>query len=154
MPITDIKLLDQGYLRRIKKLKNFCRQIIDQCWHTYEPAEISLVLGKDVLVRELNLKYRGIDSTTNVLSFENTEKPIKGQVWLAGDIIIGYRTVVKEAREQGKTFESHFAHLLIHGSLHLQGYDHLEEKQAQEMEALETRLMKKMGYEDPYKDVI
>ena len=74
-------------------------------------------------------------------------------VWLAGDIIVAYETVLKEAKNQDKTFEAHLAHLLIHGTLHLQGYDHIVENEALKMEKLETKLMKSLGYEDPYKDV-
>ena len=76
-----------------------------------------------------------------------------GSINMAGDIIVAYETVLKESRMQNKSFEAHLAHLLIHGTLHLQGYDHLEEKEAQKMEKLETKLMKSLGYDDPYKDV-
>lgn len=154
MPDIAIQQLDQRYTRRIKKLRFFCRRIIAYAWQEYEPAEISLVLADDFFVHELNFKYRNKDCATNVLSFETSNRPVKGQIWLAGDIVIAYETVLNESKAQNKTFESHLAHLLIHGTLHLQGYDHLTEKQAQKMEQLETKLMSELGYEDPYKDVI
>lgn len=154
MPETDIQLSDKRYSRRVQKVKTFCARLVEHAWHSQEPAEISLVLADDSFVHDLNFRYRGKDCATNVLSFETGHKPPKGQLWLAGDIIVAYETVLKESKAQGKTFESHLAHLLIHGTLHLQGYDHLEEKQAQKMERLETKLMKQLGYEDPYKDVI
>ena len=81
-----------------------------------------------------------------MLSFEN-EPP------LAGDIVVAYGVTKAEAKAQGKTFAAHLAHLLTHGALHLQGYDHLTDRQAQKMEKLETKLMKKLGYADPYKGV-
>ncbi len=149
-----VQQLDRRYFSRLKKPQAFCRSVVKAAWREEGPAEVSVVLADDVFVHDLNFRYREKDCSTNVLSFENAERPPKGFVWLAGDIIIAYETVLKEARAQGKTFESHFAHLLIHGTLHLQGYDHLEEKQAQKMERLEKKIMKKMGYDDPYKDVI
>ena len=144
---------DRRYTKRVKKLNSFCRYVIQSAWRSYTPAEVSLVLADDVFVHQLNYQYRHKDSPTNVLSFETKEKPEKGMVWLAGDIIVAYETVLKESRIQNKSFEAHLAHLLIHGTLHLQGYDHLEEKEAQKMEKLETKLMKSLGYDDPYKDV-
>ena len=112
-----------------------------------------MVLADDEFVHQLNREYRGKDCPTNVLSFENADKPPKGQTWLAGDIVVAYQTVAREAAAQGKTFEAHLAHLLIHGTLHLQGYDHLTEKQARVMETTETELMHSLGYNDPYQDV-
>ena len=118
-----------------------------------EAAEISLVLADDDFVHILNRDYRGKDKPTNVLSFENADKPPQGQPWLAGDIIIAYQTVLKEAKDQDKTFCAHLAHLLIHGTLHLQGYDHLNARQAKKMESLETKIMKNLGYQDPYQNM-
>ena len=81
-----------------------------------------------------------------MLSFEN-EPP------LVGDIVVAYGVTKDEAKAQGKTFLAHLAHLLTHGALHLQGYDHLTDKHAQKMERLETKLMKKLGYPNPYNGV-
>lgn len=154
MPNIVIQQLDRRYSRRVKKVQSFCKRIIEYAWHSHEPAEISLVLANDFFIHELNFKYRQKDCATNVLSFETNDRPRCGQIWLAGDIVVSYDTVLKEAKGQCKTFESHLAHLLIHGTLHLQGYDHLKEDQAQKMEQLEIKLMCNLGYEDPYKDVI
>ena len=153
MPEIDIQVRDRRYYLHKIRLKTFCRHIIQSAWQGYEPAEVSLVLADDDFVHVLNRDYRGKDKPTNVLSFENPDKPPKGQPWMAGDIIVAYQTVLKEAKAQNKTFEAHLAHLLIHGTLHLQGYDHLNIKQAQKMEKLETKIMASLGYPDPYKDV-
>ncbi len=150
----EIQVQDKRFYFRKWRLKTFCKQIIQSAWQEKRASEVSLVLADDDFVQVLNRDYRGKDCPTNVLSFENAEKPPKGQTWLAGDIIVAYQTVVREAKDQGKSFEAHLAHLLIHGTLHLQGYDHLTEKQAQVMEKLETDIMQKLGYEDPYKDVV
>ncbi len=148
-----IQQLDKRYSRRVSAVQAFCKKIIQSAWSSYTPAEVSLVLADDDFVHDLNFRYRGKDSSTNVLSFETGNPPQKGFLWLAGDIIVAYETVLKEAKAQEKTFEAHLAHLLIHGTLHLQGYDHLNEKEAVKMESLEKKIMKSLGYENPYKDV-
>jgi probable rRNA maturation factor len=95
--------------------------------------------------RELNKAYRGKDYATNVLTFVYDEEPP-----LSGDVVICAPVVEREAAEQGKDLLSHYAHLAIHAALHLQGYDHETDAEAEEMEALETALMLKLRYPDPY----
>lgn len=95
--------------------------------------------------RELNRDYRGKDYATNVLTFPLTEEP-----WLIGDIILCAPVVAREAQEQGLTLEAHYAHLTVHGILHMHGYDHIEEAQAELMESLESAIMIKLGFADPY----
>lgn len=153
MPEIAIQQIDKRFSRKVRALHAFSKRIISFVWEKYEPSEISLVLADDSFIQDLNLRYRGKDSPTNVLSFEDGHPPKDGDLWLAGDIIVSYDTVLKEARLSGKTFEAHYAHLLIHGALHLQGYDHIDEKDALQMEAKEVYFMKKLGYEDPYKDM-
>lgn len=153
MPDIYIQQTDKRYSKRVRKLHLFCRKIIKTAWHSHLPAEVSLVLADDAFIHQLNYQYRGKDMPTNVLSFETGNVPPRGVLWLAGDIIIAYETVLKEAKAQNKTFEAHLAHLLVHGALHLQGYDHLEEKEAQKMEKLEVKLMNLLGFDNPYKDV-
>ncbi len=95
--------------------------------------------------RELNATYRGKDYATNVLTFPLTEEP-----HLIGDIVICAPVVEKEAKSQHKTIEAHYAHLTVHGILHLHGYDHETEPQAELMEGLETAIITKLGYPSPY----
>ena len=95
--------------------------------------------------RQLNSMYRGKDYATNVLTFPLTEEP-----YLMGDIIICAPVVEAEAASQGKSLESHYAHLTVHGILHLHGYDHETEPQAELMEGLETAIVTKLGYPSPY----
>lgn len=95
--------------------------------------------------RELNKTYRGKDYATNVLTFVYDDT-----VPLSGDVVICAPVVAREAAEQGKELLSHYAHLAIHAALHMQGYDHETETEAEEMEALETALMLKLRYPDPY----
>ena len=153
MPDIDIQVRTRRFYLHVPRLKAFCTHVIRTAWQGIEPAEVSLVLADDAFIHILNRDYRGKDCPTNVLSFENAEKPPAGQPWLAGDIIVAYQTVAREARAQGKSFSAHLAHLLVHGTLHLQGYDHLTARQAKPMETLEVKIMKQLGYPDPYLNV-
>ena len=101
---------------------------------------------------DLNLTYRGKDKPTNVLSFPFECPPGVEDFPLLGDLIICRQVVEQEASEQQKTLESHWAHMVIHGSLHLLGYDHIEDAEAEEMEALEKEFMQALNFPDPYKD--
>lgn len=97
----------------------------------------------------LNLQYRGRDYATNVLSFE-ADLPPGIDLPLIGDLVICAPVVAREAAEQGKKPNDHWAHLTIHGTLHLLGFDHIEDAEADEMEALETRILAGLGIADPY----
>ncbi len=100
--------------------------------------------------RELNQQYRGKDYATNVLSFP-FEAPPGVDLGLLGDLVICAGVVEREAREQNKSREAHWAHLVIHGMLHLQGYDHQEPDEAETMENLEVHLLAELGFPDPYR---
>ena len=120
--------------------------------------EISLLYTDDGHIQELNRDFREKDKPTNVLSFPDTplsnEALAQSAIWqeplLLGDIAIAKETLIREAEEQRKSFEAHFSHLLLHGILHLLGYDHIEDDEAEEMEALEIKLLAKMGIDNPY----
>ena len=98
--------------------------------------------------RELNRAYRDRDYATNVLSF-GYDKPKRGQV-LTGDLVLCAPVLRREARAQGKALSAHVAHLTVHGALHLQGHDHQSPSAAARMEALEKRILAKLGFPDPY----
>ena len=112
-------------------------------------AELSVVLTDDAEQRDLNRDWRGIDKSTNVLSFPQIEPfaPVSG---ILGDIILARETLVREAEEQGVSFEDHFTHLVVHGFLHLLGYDHMDDDEALVMEGLETQILASLGVADPY----
>lgn len=97
----------------------------------------------------LNLTYRGKDKPTNVLSFP-FECPDEVELALLGDLVICRQVVEREAEEQEKPLMAHWAHMIVHGSLHLLGYDHIEDDEAEEMESLETEIMLGLGFTDPY----
>lgn len=118
------------------------------------PAELAIVLADDSAIRALNRKWRGRNAPTNVLSFPAAGvpgggKPRKGPPYI-GDIVIAYQTTAREAAAEGKPFEHHLSHLAIHGFLHLLGYDHETDREAEVMEALERRILKRLAVPDPY----
>ncbi|MDM7323305.1 MAG: rRNA maturation RNase YbeY [Gammaproteobacteria bacterium] len=100
----------------------------------------------------LNQQYRGKNYATNVLSFP-LEFPLETGIPYIGDIVICPEVVAREALDQGKPIEAHYAHLTVHGVLHLLGYDHETEEEAVEMETLETRILAGLGYPDPYQSI-
>ena len=112
-------------------------------------AELSIVLTDDAEQRTLNREWRGIDKSTNVLSFPQIE-PFGPVIGLLGDIILARETLAREANEQGIAFEDHFTHLVVHGFLHLLGYDHMDDDEALAMESLETQILASLGVADPY----
>tara|TARA_R110002050_G_scaffold8396_5_gene30811 strand:- start:905 stop:1390 length:486 start_codon:yes stop_codon:yes gene_type:complete len=120
---------------------------IEKCDH----FELSICFTNDAEIQKLNKDYRDKDKPTNVLSFPNeplSDKPDR-QI-LLGDIIFSIDTIEKEANEQGKLFADHLSHLTIHGFLHLLGYDHIDQEQAQQMESQEIKILSLLGMHNPY----
>lgn len=117
-----------------------------------QEAEVTIRIVDEAESNDLNLTYRGKDKPTNVLSFPFECPPGVENFPLLGDLIICRQVVEQEASEQQKMLESHWAHMVIHGSLHLLGYDHIEDAEAEEMEALEKEFMQALNFPDPYKD--
>lgn len=112
-------------------------------------SEVSLLFTNDEHIRNLNLGWRDRDKATNVLSFANNDAG-KAFSALLGDIVLAQETIAREANEQDKTFDDHLTHLIIHGFLHLLGYDHLEDDEAEAMEKLEISVLRGLGIADPY----
>lgn len=111
------------------------------------PAEFCVRFVGEEEGHELNKTYRGKDYATNVLTFDYQHKPLA-----QADIVICTPVLVREAKEQNKSFRAHLAHLLVHSTLHAQGWDHETDEEAEEMEAREREIMKAMGFPDPYSD--
>lgn len=112
-------------------------------------AELSIVLLDDAEQQVLNKQWRQIDKPTNVLSFPQIE-PFSPVLGLLGDITLARETLEREAAELNKSFTDHFTHLVVHGFLHILGYDHIEESDALVMEGLETQILATLGIDDPY----
>jgi probable rRNA maturation factor len=112
-------------------------------------AELSIVLMDDASQQELNKQWRGMDKPTNVLSFPQIE-PFAPVLGILGDITLARETLEREAEELGVSFNDHFTHLVVHGFLHILGYDHIDENEALVMEGLETQILATLGVSDPY----
>lgn len=112
-------------------------------------AELTIRIVDSEESQHLNSEYRGKDKPTNVLSFP-FEVPEGVELDLLGDLVICKSVVEQEAKEQNKPLQAHWAHMVIHGSLHLLGYDHINDDEADEMENLETEIMQQLGFTDPY----
>jgi probable rRNA maturation factor len=145
---------DVGTATELATLKRLLSRARVQRWASYalraphEADQITLRIVGSAEGRELNRSYRGEakDYATNVLTFDYQREP-----FLAADIVLCAPVIAREAAEQNKTLEEHWAHLIIHGILHAQGYDHeTNERDALEMEALEVLLMQSLGYANPY----
>jgi probable rRNA maturation factor len=119
-----------------------------------DDAELAIMLTDDVGIRTLNKNWRGIDKPTNVLSFpalQPTGTPAPGDApRMLGDIAIAYETLRREADDEHKPFDHHLSHLAIHGFLHLVGYDHETDEEAEKMETLEREILAQLGIPDPY----
>jgi probable rRNA maturation factor len=113
-------------------------------------AEVGIALSSDAAVQELNARFRGQDNPTNVLSFPSAPGFVEEDV-PSGDIVIAYETVQRESFGEDKPFLHHLAHLTVHGLLHLAGYDHVRDADAETMEALERRILASLNIPDPYR---
>ena len=114
-----------------------------------DEVEMTVRIVDESESHDLNLTYRGKDRPTNVLSFP-FECPDEVELPLLGDLVICHQVVEREAAEQEKPLMAHWAHMVVHGCLHLLGYDHIEDDEAEEMESLETQIMQGLGFDDPY----
>jgi len=146
---TGIFALAVDYLRKTNELGFLPRTM---------PVSMNLCLSNDEKVHKLNKEFRNMDKPTNVLSFARIDDDAffdeveNADVAELGDIIISLDTLEREAKIENISFEDHYAHLLLHGILHLCGFDHTEDEEAEYMESVEIAILKKMNIENPYKD--
>lgn len=136
-----------GALPGEAQLRQWCELALRQ---RTAPSELTIRIVDEEEGRELNRTWRGKDYATNVLSFPAEVPDGLLDIPLLGDLVICAQVVAREAAEQDKSADAHWAHLTIHGCLHLLGYDHIEDAEAEEMEALERQLLAELGYPDPY----
>ena len=138
-------------------LRMLVDRVLEATLHALEfddvDSELSLVFTDDANIRTINAKWRQIDKATNVLSFPAFPiQPGQRPGPILGDIVIARETVQHEAQEENKSFDDHLSHLIVHGLLHLTGYDHQNDDEAEQMESLERKILASLGISDPYND--
>lgn len=143
----DLQLASNGQHPAEADFRRWCELALRQ---RSGDSELTIRLVDEDEGRELNRIWRHKDYATNVLSFPADVPDEFLDIPLLGDLVICVPVVEREAAEQGKTPEAHWAHLVIHGCLHLLGYDHIDDAEAEEMESLERDLLAELGYPDPY----
>ena len=137
----------------VSKKSDIPKETDFQCWANAVPSaentSVCLRIVDEFEAQNLNKQYRHIDKATNVLSFP-AELPSEVELKFLGDIVICASIVEREALEQGKQLNAHWAHLLVHGVLHLQGHDHQDDREADEMESLEIKILQILNIQNPY----
>lgn len=163
MPIISIDTLieDENWRTALVNYEDLINKSVSQTLNhiktlddTNQLIEVSVTLTNDQNIQKLNNNFRQKDKPTNVLSFPqndwSTEDWKDDPVLLLGDVVVSFQTIHKEAEEQSKSLEHHFTHMLVHSIVHLFGYDHETDDEAEEMEALEIQILKQMGIKNPY----
>jgi len=146
---VDILIKDPRWSEAISDIEDLCADVISMACGNVEIStggEVSIAFMNDADIRALNHHYRGKDKATNVLSF-----PAPGPALILGDIVMAYETTLNEAKTANKPLKDHMIHLLVHGFLHLLGYDHEIDAQAEIMEALEIKILGHLNIDNPYK---
>ena len=146
----DVQLASTGKVPTAAELQRWCELALRQ---RSGDSELTIRMVDEEEGRELNRTWRHKDYPTNVLSFPTDVPDEFLDIPLLGDLVICVPVVEREAAEQGKPPAAHWAHLVIHGCLHLLGYDHIEDAEAEEMEALERQLLAELGHPDPYAEL-
>ena len=150
--IIDIATQHDAWNEHFSDLESVIKRAVFQILSTLESpelGELSIALVNDADIQALNRDYRGKDKPTNVLSFP-AANTLNGPAPLLGDIVLAFETVMREAAERSITLEAHLSHLIIHGFLHLQGYEHETDDEAAEMEALEIAALAALQIDNPY----
>ncbi len=153
-PLIDIEVEDERWLDALPDVREIIATGIAAALEAArfrDQADVVVLLCDDCEMRALNKEYRQKNAPTNVLSFPAPRSMrIKGVLEHLGDMALGYETCLREAEEQSKSLKNHVMHLAVHGALHLLGYDHLDDTEAEAMEALERDILKSFDIADPY----
>ena len=157
---ADISIEHPAWSRKRLGLQKMSENVFSDTWKHIKGKSkaapmISVVYTNDAEIKKLNKKFRAKNKPTNVLSFQiwpvpSALPPIQIP---AGDIVFAFETIEREAKEAGLSFKHHLTHLMVHGFLHLFGYDHMNDADAEIMEALEVKILRKMGIKNPYAEI-
>ena len=161
----DIEAQDERWVSAVPEHKVFFSRRVAACLKRFpdhplfeqkKEIEVSLLLCDDIYMQQINLDYRNQDKPTNVLSFATAHDHNEAIIdhedaeLMLGDMVFSLDTIRREATEQGKSFEDHLTHIIIHGTLHLLGFDHIEDEDAEVMEATEIEILKEFNINNPY----
>ncbi len=158
-PDIDISILHQPWEDAAFNVHAIVERIVSEALYRAElpdaaqqkRVELSVALVSDEAIQLLNKEFRNQNKPTNVLSFEFEGSVLDEMAeYPLGDIVVAYETIEREAKEQNKSFEDHYTHMVLHGFLHLLGYDHIEDDDAEIMEAKEIEILGEIGVENPY----
>ena len=160
-PTIDVLVDAPAWTRALPAARALCRKAARAAFQQAAPpaakrraaaVELSVLLTSDAAIRNLNATYRKKDKPTNVLSFPagGADNLGKAAAAILGDVVIAYGTVSREARATRKSLKDHLSHMVVHGVLHLLGYDHETASEAETMERLETKILSRLGTPDPY----
>lgn len=153
--LADVRIDDEAWHAVIADLDTVCNRALAAVFDVLgqAPARVGLLFGDDAAIRTLNATYRDQDKPTNVLSFPSDAAVLPpDQAAFLGDVALARETILAEACAQGKTPTAHAHHLIVHGTLHLLGHDHVDPAEAEAMETLERAILERLGYGDPYAD--
>ncbi len=147
---VDARTADPGW-RKVRGLKVLAERALQHAANRMDRGgEVSVLFTSDAEMRVLNRQWRGKDEPTDVLSFEAPKEQIPGEIKQLGDIVLGWETVARDAMAMDRKLPAHISHLLVHGFLHLLGYDHEETGDATVMESLEIEILAGLGLPNPY----
>jgi len=153
MPDIDVQVTDGAWREDSEDPQSMTRRVVGaletHLGQSLQNRELTVRFASDAEVRALNAQFRDKDTVTNVLSFPMARAPGQSDAPL-GDVILARESVLREAREQGKSVSDHTSHLVLHGVLHLLGFDHGTDEMAEEMESLERNVLATLGIGDPY----
>lgn len=148
--VIDLRIEDEAWLNHHKEdeLNALAIRALQAAAKASRGGQVDILLTHDDAMQLLNRDWRDKDKPTDVLSFPSDD--LAFQTGFLGDISLGHGVFLSDCEKLLRKFDAHFSHLLIHGYLHLLGFDHIEEAEAEEMEALETKILAELGYSDPY----
>ncbi len=159
----DISVTCLLWREAVSEVEDICRQAVRAAvlatlklsTMTIAQAEVSLVLSDNTFIQGLNRQYRNIDRPTNVLAFPGNDPQMNASPMpiVLGDVVVAFESALAEAREENKSLADHLRHLVVHGTLHLLGFDHQNDADADEMETLEIKVLSSLGVGNPYKDL-
>jgi probable rRNA maturation factor len=146
-------VIDAGQWKKTRNVRHLVRRAVHEAAGVQSTtgSELAIVLTNDSAIRQLNRVWRNVDAPTNVLSFPAATKQGPDEPAHLGDIVLAYETIAREARDEGKPLANHVAHLVVHGYLHLLGFDHERNADAEEMEQTERDILQRLAIPDPYR---